>query len=85
MEPHKTLMVKGGSSLYLRCAVDANPQPDWTWIKDGKVISSGGNVFQKDALGSNDAGSYTCVAKNRRGQKSVTQDVAVLGKLPKVI
>ena len=81
MEPHKTLMVKGGSRLYLRCAVTANPQPEWTWIKDGKVIQSDGNVFEKKTVNANDAGRYTCVAKNLKGQKSVAQDIVVLGKL----
>ena len=80
MEPRKTLVVKGGSRLYLRCAVAANPEPDWTWIKDGKVISSVGNVYEKDNVDNNDAGSYTCVAKNLKGEKNVTQDIVVLGK-----
>ena len=74
-------MIKNGSRLYLRCAVAANPEPEWTWIKDGKVISSVGNVYEKDDVDNNDAGSYTCVAKNRKGKEIVTQDIAVLGKL----
>ena len=81
MEPHKTLMVKDGSRLYLRCAVAANPHPEWTWTKDGKVIQSGGNVFEKKTVNANDAGRYTCEAKNIKGQKSVAQDIVVLGKL----
>ena len=81
MDPRKTLIVKGGSRLYLRCAVTAHPEPKWAWIKDGIVISSVGNVYEKDDVDNNDAGSYTCVAKNRKGQKSVTQDIAVLGKM----
>ena len=82
MEPsyNKTLGLKMGSPLYLRCAVTAHPEPEWTWIKDGKVIQSGGNVYEKDDVDDNDAGSYTCVAKNRIGQKNVTQDIVVLGK-----
>ena len=85
MEPRKTLIVKGGSRLYLRCAVAANPEPEWTWIKDGIVISSVGNIYEKGDVGNNDAGSYTCVAKNRKGQKNFTQDIVVLGKLRKAI
>ena len=85
MEPCKTLIVKGGSRLYLRCAVVANPEPEWTWIKDGKVIQSVGNVYEKDDVDNNDAGSYTCVAKNRIGQKNFTQDIVVHGKLRRAI
>ena len=81
MEPHRTIMMKSGSRLYLRCAVAANPEPDWTWMKDGKVISSVRNIYEKYDVDNNDAGSYTCVAKNRKGQKTVTQDIVVLGKL----
>ena len=81
MEPHRTIIVKSGSRLYLRCAVAANPEPEWTWKKDGKVIQSSGNVFEKDDVDNNDAGSYMCVAKNRKGQTSDTQHIAVFGKL----
>ena len=82
MEPYnKTLGVKRGSHLYLRCAVSANPEPEWTWKKDSNVIQSSGNVFEKkDALNS-DAGTYMCVAKNKKGEKNMTQIVVVLGKM----
>ena len=81
MEPHRTIIVKSGSRLYLRCAVAANPEPKWTWMKDGKVIQSNGNVFEKKTVNANDSGSYTCVAKNRKGQTSDTQSIVVFGKL----
>ena len=82
MEPYdKTLMVKGTSRLYLRCVVSANPEPDWTWNKDGSVIQSSGNVFEKKDAVDSDAGTYMCVAKNKKGEKNVTQKVIVLGKM----
>ena len=82
MEPYnQTLGVKSGSRLYLRCVVAANPEPEWTWKKDGKVIQSSGNVFEKENTGDSDAGTYMCVAKNKKGEKNTTQNIIVLGNI----
>ena len=83
MEPYnKTLGVKSGSPLYLRCVVLVNPEPHWTWKKDGEVIQSNTNVFEKKDAVDSDAGTYMCVAKNKKGEKNdVTQKVIVLGKM----
>ena len=79
MEPASKVLVKRGSPLYLKCAVTAKPDPQWTWLKDGLVIQSGGSVLRKNALDIADTGRYVCLAKNRKGEEAAAQDVLVLG------
>ena len=79
MEPASKLLLKRGSPLYLKCAVTANPAPQWTWLKDGVVTQSEGSFLKKKALDIADTGRYVCVAKNRKGKQAAAQDVLVLG------
>ena len=83
-----TLKVKEGSPLFLKCAVNADPTPDWTWFKDGTPIPKdnikGSNasvsILEIDAVDIDDAGRYTCTARNRKGEASDSTTIDVTGK-----
>lgn len=62
-----------GHLTSLTCAVDANPAANFTWFKDGRLISSGLNSSHNVATvsfeptKSDEFGSYLCKAENIKG------------------
>lgn len=71
------LAVADGARLHLQCAVAGDPDPQITWSKNGKPISSSEIVDLKYKAGTatltinevfpEDEGTYTCTATNSIG------------------
>lgn len=71
-----------GGSLSLSCVANGNPAPVITWLKDGKVIKTGGEL-SVPSVSAQSAGQYTCHAFNSQG--NVSQSTRVNIKGPPVI
>ncbi|XP_060056373.1 hemicentin-2 isoform X2 [Erinaceus europaeus] len=68
--------VTEGSQVLLPCSARGSPQPDITWEKDGQPVSTvewkyalqpSGQLLVKNSE-SQDAGTYTCIARNTVGR-----------------
>ena len=78
--------MKGESAIFT-CAADGNPTPTYTWLKDGKLVSSS-PTFSIEIVSYASAGEYVCVANNtieagwKTGRASATVEVEgmVIGK-----
>lgn len=76
-EPLKDLEVGDGSALTLQCTVKGDPEPQITWSKNGKAISSseimnlkyknGAATLTINEVYPEDEGVYTCTATNSIG------------------
>lgn len=76
----KDLRCCDGDAVTLECLVEAKPEPNVFWEKDGKLLSSShadGFIMSYDGLKAmltipriypEDQGEYTCIAKNNIGQ-----------------
>ena len=72
---HHSGVVMEGETARLRCDVSGYPPPSVTWEKDGVAVTSesaklyvqGDNTLVVPRVGIEDAGLYTCVAKNDMG------------------
>ena len=82
--PNQTTTVLEGEDFILSFGLDANPTPtNFTWSKDGKVISSGGRIATSASTISitsttrSDSGVYEVVSYNEagRGAGNFTLDV----------
>ena len=73
------MAVKRKSATFT-CAADGNPTPTYTWLKDGKPVSSN-QVFSIKSVSYASAGEYVCVANNtieagwKTGRASATVEV----------
>ncbi|XP_068741513.1 hemicentin-1-like isoform X2 [Montipora capricornis] len=73
-----------GATVKITCEVTGMPKPNVQWTKDGQRILSGERV-RLDSNGTliirrasfEDSGDYTCSAKSRAGQTSITSPVNV--------
>lgn len=89
-----TLEIKDGSRLELKVAVKGDPDPQVTWTKDGKPISSSEIMEVKYKNGSasvlinevfpEDGGKYTCRATNTKGSVETSSKVVILPMEKKV-
>jgi hypothetical protein len=83
-----TLEIKDGNRLELSVSVKGDPDPQVTWTKDGKAISSSEIMEVKYKNGKatvlinevfpEDAGRYTCRATNTKGSVETSSKVVVL-------
>jgi len=82
------LSIKDGSRLELKVQVKGDPDPQVSWLKDGKTISSNEimEVKYKNGMASviinevfpEDAGRYTCKATNTKGSVETSSKVIIL-------
>ena len=73
----KDLTIKDGETLTLTCSVNGDPEPQITWAKSGKAISSseimdlkykgGVATLTINEVFPEDEGVYTCTATNSIG------------------
>ena len=62
-------MVEGQDSVSLKCEVDANPEGEITWRKDGdRRVLGNFPVLDIGVVSRTDTGSYSCVATNELGE-----------------
>jgi len=82
------LSIKDGSRLELKVQVKGDPDPQVSWLKDGKPISSSEimEVKYKNGVASvtinevfpEDAGKFTCKATNTKGSVETSSKVTIL-------
>jgi len=80
--------IKDGSRLELKVQVKGDPDPQVTWLKDGKPISSNEimEVKYKNGIASvtinevfpEDGGKYTCKATNTKGSVETSSKVVII-------
>ena len=62
-------VVEGEDSVSLKCEVDANPEGEITWRKDGdRRVLGNFPVLDIGVVSRTDTGSYSCVATNELGE-----------------
>ena len=67
-----------GQSLEFQCTANGNPVPEYSWLKDGKSVSSS-STYSIGSVSFDSAGVYVCVAVNtiHAGQRSDNSSAAV--------
>uniref|UniRef100_A0A4W4GTQ5 Ig-like domain-containing protein n=1 Tax=Electrophorus electricus TaxID=8005 RepID=A0A4W4GTQ5_ELEEL len=73
----------------LPCDVEGSPPPSLTWLKDSQPLVSssllmyvqGGRMLRLGAVRTEDAGTYTCRAKNPAGTAHSHYTLSILGKV----
>ncbi|KAL9964639.1 hypothetical protein ACROYT_G028311 [Oculina patagonica] len=70
--------VKLGQSRTLTCNADGFPPPSYSWKFNGKLNGIKQNTLTLTNADVNDAGNYTCVAKNGFGSEEFTRVVNVI-------
>jgi hypothetical protein len=68
-----------GDSVTIACKAAGNPEPKFSWTKDGQSVA-GGASHSFAGIQYNDAGSYTCTAENAAKELTATDDVFVDGE-----
>lgn len=88
-EPVEHIVVVQGSLVTLVCEAHGVPSPTLTWKKDSKPLSLRQNMllhdgeetrFQLINVQLEDAGLYSCIAKNQAGTSTKTFNLTVLGR-----
>lgn len=88
-EPVEHIVMVRGSMVTLVCEVHGVPPPILTWMKDSEPLSLRQNVvlhnggetrFQLLDIRLEDAGLYSCTAKNQAGTSTKTFNLTVLGR-----
>uniref|UniRef100_A0A8C5PWT2 Myopalladin n=1 Tax=Leptobrachium leishanense TaxID=445787 RepID=A0A8C5PWT2_9ANUR len=80
-----------GRLCRLDCKVSGLPSPDIMWLLNGRPVSpdathkmlireNGIHSLLIDPLSQADAGTYTCIATNKRGQNSFSLELSVMAK-----
>ncbi|XP_022620038.1 cell surface glycoprotein MUC18-like isoform X1 [Seriola dumerili] len=57
-----TDQVKEGDTVTMKCETDGNPQPEFDFTKDGKMISGQGGLLTLKSVKRTDTGVYKCTA-----------------------
>ncbi|PFX16590.1 Hemicentin-2 [Stylophora pistillata] len=72
------------STLRFKCSLRGFPEPEVLWTKDGVNLGDK-NTLTIDRVKYEDAGQYTCSAKNSEGSKNSTFWIEVVGVSPQII
>ncbi|CAG5126827.1 unnamed protein product, partial [Candidula unifasciata] len=84
------VVVREGSDETLNCAVKGSPNPEFSWLVNGKLLNTtkSKKFRQKkgrlmiDSVQLDDATDYTCMAKNKLGSLNYTYVIKVLENMP---
>lgn len=86
--------IKDGETMILKCVIDGDPEPNVEWLKDGRVLHSSEimnlKYKNKEAMliiaevYPEDAGEYTCKARNSLGEISSKCKITILPMEKKV-
>jgi hypothetical protein len=86
----KDLTIRDGETLTLTCSVQGDPEPQITWSKNGKAISSSEIMDLKYKNGvatltinevfPEDEGVYTCTATNSIGSTETSSKLTIKRK-----
>ncbi|XP_044525375.1 striated muscle preferentially expressed protein kinase [Gracilinanus agilis] len=77
----KNTAVFSGRDVRLQVVVSGTPQPVLSWLRDEKPLpqpSPEPSCLWLRGCGAQDAGAYTCIARNERGEASTTGVLTVL-------
>ncbi|EDV24851.1 uncharacterized protein TRIADDRAFT_12078, partial [Trichoplax adhaerens] len=82
----KSITAMRGTSTEMLCQATGNPQPKFSWLKDGANIAESQfyshsvdqSVLRLINLTLNDEGNYTCVSSNLAGNTTKTIKITVL-------
>ena len=80
--------------IILECQLTADPEPSFSWLLNGKPVTSGGRILTRSSKNNNiylaameisqvqltDGGQYQCIAKNARGEATATLMLSLEGK-----
>lgn len=93
----RVLKENGGKRIVIEIDCDAASKPDIVWMKGSTTLKNEGRflidvddsqkpryifILEIDAIVSEDAGIYKCVAKTAKGEASTTAEIKLDGKLP---
>ncbi|XP_070549509.1 neuroplastin-like [Ptychodera flava] len=78
-EEQETIEVTKGSSASLICTVDAYPDAEITWRKDGESLDAGedSDTYDIASVDEDDEGEYVCNAKNYLGEDTRTINLKI--------
>lgn len=88
-EPVENIVIVRGSVVNLVCEAHGVPPPTLTWMKDSEPLSLHQNMLRHDGgetrfqlldVQLEDAGLYSCTAKNEAGTSTKTFNLTVLGR-----
>ena len=84
--PPMSKVVNESATASFQCEVQGNPEPKVTWLKqnsnvtaDKRVVPSRSGLMITDVM-SQDAGRYTCVARNILGEVTSSASLSVQGE-----
>uniref|UniRef100_A0A3P8WHL8 Neural cell adhesion molecule 1a n=1 Tax=Cynoglossus semilaevis TaxID=244447 RepID=A0A3P8WHL8_CYNSE len=69
-----------GSFATLACDADGFPEPKVTWPGDKYTLNDDGSELVIEGVTKLDEGEYTCIAKNKAGEKSTEVSLNVFGE-----
>ncbi|XP_014674231.1 PREDICTED: nectin-4-like [Priapulus caudatus] len=73
------MTVNDSSALWLLCNADGNPEPSYSWLHNGTVITAKANrTYERDSVTPVDAGDYACAVCNLAGKVFSTNTMAVV-------
>ena len=79
MNSRREKSVKLNLTIQVKCHVKGFPTPEVKWTKDGKLLDTK-NMLTLHRVSYEDAGQYTCSAKNSEGKMEAAFQITVTGK-----
>ena len=76
----RTIADQPGRSVEIECPISANPEPEYTWIKDDVTVhTTSSRILSIERVNSKHAGNYRCIAESPLGNAEATVQVAIKG------